>query len=223
MRSWLARRYYDMMCGAAFTAFTFGFSFRATGRHNLPRSGPALLVSNHQSYLDPLLIGTAAPYRYLTFLARESLFKNRLLRCLIATGGGIPIDNRGLGKAGLQATLKALDRGEAVLVFPEGHRSYTGAMQPFEAGVSLLIKRVKAPIVPVGVAGVYDAWSRHQKLPKLAPLFCAPRPGTVAVAFGKPIDPTPFASMEREEMLQQLFVEVSKCAQEAERIRRKPQ
>jgi 1-acyl-sn-glycerol-3-phosphate acyltransferase len=222
MRSWLDRRFYDGLYWAAFAAYTFGWSLRVAGRRNMPMSGPVLVISNHQSFLDPLLVGLSLPRYYPTTMTRQSLFKNRVLRTLIRSLGGVPVDNRGLGKDGLRTALDALDRGEAVIVFPEGERSHDGHLQPFQAGVSLLIKRVKAPIVPVGIAGTYEAWSRHQKLPRFAPLFGAARTGTLGVAIGEAMDPAPFAAMGREEMLQQLFVVVAKCAQRAEEIRRKP-
>ena len=222
MRSWLARRWYDTTYWSALAGFTLGWSLRATGRRHMPLSGPALLVSNHQSFLDPPLIGLVSPRPYLTFLARQSLFRNRFLSGFFSSLGGIPIDHKGLGRAGLQATLDALERGEAVVVFPEGERTQDGRMHPFEPGVSLLVKRVKAPIVPIGLAGAYDAWSRHQMLPRPAPLFLAPGKGTLAVAIGKPLDPAPLAKLSRQEMLHTLFAAVAACAAEAERIRRKP-
>src|SRR5207247_3249381 len=83
----------------------------------------------------------------------------------------LPIDNKGLGKEGLILTLEALDKGKAVLVFPEGERTHTGLIEPFQPGISLLIKRIKAPIVPIAIAGAYDAFPRTTILPQPAPLF----------------------------------------------------
>ena len=183
----IGRLWYDAVFVATQTLFTLGFSFRRNGWANVPRDGPALLVSNHQSMLDPMLVGLSAR-RHLMYLARKNLFEQPVLGWFIRSVNAIPID-RGFGKDGIQAVLDALGRGGAVLMFPEGERTHTGAVQPLKPGVSLLIKRVKCPIVPVGVAGTYAAFSRHMKVPRLAPAFLPPGPATVAVAVGKPIDP----------------------------------
>src|SRR5947208_14814449 len=106
-------------------------------------------------------------------------------------------------------------------MFPEGERTHTGAVQPLKPGVSLLIKRVKCPIVPVGVAGTYAAFSRHMKVPRLAPAFLPPGPATVAVAVGKPIDPARYKGMDRDEMLADLREHPVRQAAAAERLRRK--
>jgi 1-acyl-sn-glycerol-3-phosphate acyltransferase len=221
MSPWLARRWYDGLFWTSFLFFTFGHSLRVMGRRNMPKSGPVLLIANHQSFFDPVLIGLASR-RYLSYLARQSLFKNRFFRDVIESLDAIPIDHKGLGKEGLQATLDCLDRGKAVLVFPEGERTHDGNMEPFKAGISLLVKRVKAPIVPVGIAGAFHAWPRTKKLPALAPLFLAPWDGTIAISVGKPIPSESFAKMERGAMLESLFQAVRTEWQKAIRLRRKP-
>ena len=83
-----------------FHALTFGLSFRASGRGNIPATGPVLLVSNHQSFLDPWLVGNAST-RWLVYLARHNLFKNRLFAAAIRSYGAVPID-RGFGKEPLR-------------------------------------------------------------------------------------------------------------------------
>ena len=124
----------------SYHALTFGLSFRATGRENIPVTGPALLVSNHQSYIDPWLIGQAATRR-LRYLARHNLFHNAMFARLIRCYGAVPID-RGFGKEGLQTVFKELADGQAVVIFAEGERTHTGEVQPLKPGISLLMKRV---------------------------------------------------------------------------------
>jgi len=219
MSPWLARRWYDLIFWSSFVGFTFGHSLRVIGRRNMPEAGPVLLVSNHQSYLDPVLVGLASR-RYLAYLARDSLFRNPRFSALIRSLDAVKID-RDFGKDGLKETLGVLDRGKAVLVFPEGERTHDGAMEPFKPGISLLIKRVKAPIVPVGIAGAFHAWSRNQKVPKFAPLFLAPNEASIALSIGKPLDPTTLSGLGREEMLQRLFDAVSVEFAKAKRLKRK--
>jgi 1-acyl-sn-glycerol-3-phosphate acyltransferase len=203
----------------AFYAFTFGWSFRATGRENLPRTGPALLVANHQSFLDPVLVGNAAT-RPVTYLARSNLWNNRVLARVIDHFGAVPID-RGFGREGLQTVFTELDKGKAVLMFPEGERTRTGELLPLKPGVSLLLKRLTCPIVPVGVAGAFQAWPPHRKWPALDPLPLASRGRAMSVAYGIPIDPARYKGMDREAMLLDLGAEIRLAYEAAERVRRK--
>lgn len=204
----------------AFYTFTFGWGFRAHGRENLPRSGPVLLVSNHQSFLDPVLVGAAAP-RWLTYLARSTLWNNSTLARLIDIFDAVPID-RGFGKEGLQTVLEQLTKSKVVLMFPEGERTHAGDVQLLKPGISLLIRRVTCPIVPVGIAGAYQAWPRQQKSPRLDPLLLRSRGRAIAVAFGRAIDPERYKGMDRDAILADLHAEICAAHVAAERIRRKP-
>ena len=194
-------------------AFTLGWGFRAVGRHHLPRTGPVLLAANHQSFFDPVLVGAAAPRR-LAYLARSTLFTNPLFSRLIRHFGAVPID-RGFGKDGLRAVLGELDAGRAVLLFPEGERTHDGRLQPLKPGVALLVKRVTCPIVPCGIAGAFAAWPRRAKWPTPAPLGR----GTIAVAFGEPLDPARLAGLGRDEVLAELGAAVGRAQAAAERLR----
>ncbi|OWK43326.1 lysophospholipid acyltransferase family protein [Fimbriiglobus ruber] len=211
--------FYQAAYWSAFYGFTFGCSLRSIGREHVPVSGPVLLVSNHQSFIDPVLVGVSAT-RQLTYLARDNLFHNRILGRIIRHYGAVPID-RGFGKEGLMAVLRELDRGSAVLMFPEGERSQTGALQPLKPGVSLLLKRVTCPIVPVGISGAYAAWPRQQKWPSFDPLLLPTTGRAIAVAFGPPLDPSQFRGRDREAMLAPLQTSIATAHAHAERIRRK--
>lgn len=204
---------------SGFVFFTFGFSLRRKGWGNLPREGPLLIVSNHQSMFDPVLIGLTSR-RFLSYLARKNLFDQPVLAPIIRSLNAIPID-RGLGKDGIQAVLAALDEGLAVLVFPEGERTHTGQVQPLKPGVSLLIKRVKCPVVPAGIAGAYAAWNRNMKWPRFSPLFLPPGPSTIAVSIGQPIDPARYSGLDRDAVLADLHRLIVEQVQHAEKLRRK--
>jgi 1-acyl-sn-glycerol-3-phosphate acyltransferase len=213
------RVWYDAVFWSSFTFFTFGFSLRRAGWANVPRRGPVLVVANHQSMFDPVLVGLSSR-RYLSFLARNTLFAQPGLGPLIRSLNAIPID-RNMGKDGIQAVLDSLTAGRAVLMFPEGERTHTGAVQPLKAGVSLLIKRVTCPIVPVGIAGCFEAWSRFHTWPRFAPLFTEPGPGTIALTVGKPIDPARYAGRHRDWVVEDLHRELVAQHAAAERLRRK--
>lgn len=177
------------------------------------------MLANHQCFLDPIFVSLAAG-RPLSFLARSSLFTGGKFERLIRTYGAVPID-RGFGKDGIRTVIDTLNQGRAVLVFPEGERTHTGAIQPLKAGVSLLIERVRVPIVPVGIAGAFEMWPRSRKLPVAAPLMM-PRNGKgIAVHVGEPIPPDRYANRSREEMLADLEREIRAAHAAAERVRRK--
>ncbi|MBN9120835.1 MAG: 1-acyl-sn-glycerol-3-phosphate acyltransferase [Planctomycetes bacterium] len=215
----VGRLWYDCVFWSSFTFFTFGFSLRREGWDNVPKKGPLLVVSNHQSMFDPVLVGLSSR-RYLSYLARKNLFEQPVLAPIIRSLNAIPID-RGMGKEGIQAVLEALGHGRAVLVFPEGERTHDGTVEPLKPGVSLLIKRVSCPIIPVGIAGAFGAWSRHMKWPKPSPLFLPPGPSTIAVSVGEPIDPSRYEKMKRDAMMDDLHAALKARHAAAERLRRK--
>jgi 1-acyl-sn-glycerol-3-phosphate acyltransferase len=201
-------------------AFTLGFSLRVQGHRNMLPEGPALVIANHQSFLDPLIIGLAAQ-RPLVYLARKTLFKNRFFAALIRSLNAVPIDQEGVGKEGIRVILEQLEQGKPVVVFPEGERTHQGLMQPLKPGIFLLIKRTRAPIIPVGIAGAFDAWPRQRAYPLPAPLFLPARPGSISVSLGKPLDPHHFTEMPREQALRELFDSIHAEQERAEKRRRR--
>jgi len=152
------------------------------GQRHIPRRGPALLIANHQSMLDPIIIGLASPRR-LCYLARKTLFRNPLAGAVLRSVGGVELDMEGIGKEGFKTILHELQRGQAVVVYPEGTRTEDGRIQPFRPGIQLLIRRTEAPIVPIGIAGAFEVWPYWRPLPRLAPLF-PPAGGGVAASVG---------------------------------------
>jgi 1-acyl-sn-glycerol-3-phosphate acyltransferase len=190
------------------------------GERNMIHEGPALIVANHQSFLDPLIIGLCAR-RPLVYLARKTLFKNRVFAALIRSLNAVPIDQEGVGKEGIRVILEQLSQGKAVVVFPEGERTPHGAMQPLKAGIHLLIKRTRAPIIPVGIAGAYEAWPRSRAYPMPAPVFLPPREGTISVALGKPLDAHYYAELPRPQALRELLDKIHDEQQRAEKLRRR--
>lgn len=205
---------------ATFHAATFGWGFRAAGRFRLPRSGPVLLLANHESHFDPVLINLAS-IRPLRFVAKRELFAAPLFGRVIRHFGAVPID-RNFGREGLHVALDLLAQGEPVVMFPEGERTPTGAMQPLKPGVSLLLKRVECPVVPVGIAGAYQAWPRTRPLPAPDPLPLSSEDRSIAVAFGEPIPPSHFKGRDRDAILAEIEAAIRGAYTEADRVRRKP-
>lgn len=176
-RSLAARIWYEFMRGVLWTFGIVCFRVRCHHRERLPTSGGFLLLANHQSFLDPPLVGMVVPRR-INYLARESLFRNPLFASLIRSFDSIPIDREGLGIGGLKETLRRLKRGEIVLLFPEGTRSPDGEVQPLKPGFSALVDRAGVPIVPLAFDGAHEAFPRKAKLP---------RPAVIHLVVGEPI------------------------------------
>lgn len=152
------------------------FRYRVIRLARLPRTGPVLLAVNHQSYVDPVLAGSAMP-RPVHFMARRTLFVGafgRLIRSVYA----FPVDR---DRADLQAVREAmalLGRGRCLLIFPEGTRTKDGRLGPMRSGFGMLARRSGAPIVPVYIDGAFRAWPRQRLLP---------RPRTIRIWLGEPI------------------------------------
>jgi 1-acyl-sn-glycerol-3-phosphate acyltransferase len=135
------------------------FRLKIYGRENLIEQGPAILASNHASYLDPPLVGVACR-KEVFYLARKTLFEKPVLGSLLPRINCIPVD-RDRGDVGAVRTLlRLLKEGKRVVVFPEGTRSKDGKLQPARGGLGLIIAKTLAPVVPVRIFGSYDALPR---------------------------------------------------------------
>ena len=172
----------------------FYFKTRCHGTYRVPRRGGVLLVSNHQSFMDPIMATMALP-RECSYMARDSLFSNPLFGWLIRSVNSFPV-KRGSGDVGaIKESLRRLKQGRALLVFPEGTRTEDGQIQPMLPGLAALAKRARVPVVPVLIDGVYQAWPRDSVLP---------RPGDVVVEYGKPMTPDDYAGMDAAELMTEL-------------------
>jgi 1-acyl-sn-glycerol-3-phosphate acyltransferase len=162
---YLAWFWYCTLYGPCFAFSKALFRFRYSGKQNVPMQGPVLIVSNHQSNLDPVLIGLASP-RQLKYFARVGLFVwpfSWWIRAL----GAVPID-RDNAIGGIKTTLKLLKQGEAVVVFPEGSRTPDGQMHEMLPGFCMLARKSGATIVPVAIDGAFHALRRGTFIPRLA-------------------------------------------------------
>lgn len=193
------------MWTAAFTLFRL----RCHGRERLPKTGGYLLLSNHQSYLDPPLVGLVVPRR-INYLARQTLFKNKLFALLINSLDAIPIDRDGLGLSGLKETLRRLKRGEIVLLFPEGTRSPDGELQPLKPGFSALAQRAKVPLVPIALDGAHESFAKGAKWP---------RPAVIHLCVGEPISVEQAESLDDRALVELVHERLKSCHDAARRQR----
>jgi 1-acyl-sn-glycerol-3-phosphate acyltransferase len=151
---------------------------------NVPAAGAVIIASNHQSYFDPVIVGSCNR-RIMQYMARDTLFRNRMFGRLIRTFNAFPVKRGATDVTAIKHSLRLLREGKALLLFPEGTRTADGRIGPAQPGVVALARRSRAPIVPVAVDGVYEAWPRGQRLPRWARFH---------VAYGEPLDAQVFAS-----------------------------
>jgi glycerol-3-phosphate dehydrogenase (NAD(P)+) len=161
------------------------FRLSRLGREHIPQSGPVIFAANHRSFLDPFVIATMAR-RPLYFVAKKELFRRRWQAWILNSLGAFPID-RGASDQEAMGTARAiLDRGDAVLIFPEGTRVRPGALGKPKRGVGRLALETGAPVVPVAVIGT-EAIRRGWRI----------RPHKVRIRAGRPLrfprveDPSP--------------------------------
>jgi 1-acyl-sn-glycerol-3-phosphate acyltransferase len=166
--------------------FTLFYRARVLGTRNIPDSGGLLIIANHQSHLDPPLVGIGIRRRNMAAIAREGLFKYFPLGFLLRGVGCIPIKEDSGDAGAMRAAIEQLKLGRVVVIFPEGSRSPDGSLHPFKRGVWLLMARSGVPVLPAAVEGCFDAWPRRRAFPHLFGK-------RVAVSFGQPI---PFAELK---------------------------
>src|SRR5579859_5795609 len=128
------------------------FRYQRIGREHIPKRGPVIIAANHRSFLDPFVIATMAR-RPMYYVAKKELFANRVVAWFLAALGAFPVD-RGAGDAEMIETAKnILERGDILLMFPEGTRTRPGSLGRPRRGVGRLALETGAPVVPVAVIG----------------------------------------------------------------------
>ncbi|MCE9546706.1 MAG: 1-acyl-sn-glycerol-3-phosphate acyltransferase [Planctomycetia bacterium] len=183
------------------------FRLRVQGRQNAPASGAVLVMSNHQSHLDPVLVGLCFDRR-LNYLARETLFRFPPLRWMIRSVDAIPLDRDGLALAGIKETLRRLKHEEMVLLFPEGTRSRDGQVGELKPGFCALARRAKVSLLPMALDGTFAAFPRSSKFP---------RPLPIQIHIGEPMGPEEVASLDDAQLVAEVRRRMVELHAEAKR------
>jgi len=152
----------------------------------LPREGGAVLVSNHLTMLDPILLGCLLP-RQLRFMAKEELYSVPALGWYLRMAGTFPIRRGVPDREGLRRAEELLKAGEVIMIFPEGHRSQAGGAQEARTGAVMLAARTNCPIVPAAITGTEHL--RLRRPPGEIALGFLSRP-TLTVRLGEPFSVT---------------------------------
>jgi 1-acyl-sn-glycerol-3-phosphate acyltransferase len=203
---WIFYRFLRVICR---TIGVFFVGYRADGRKNVPGTGGLLVCSNHQSYLDPVLVGMAID-RKVQYVARANLFRNFLFGGLIRILDAIPLERGGAGALrGLLETVKRLRNSKAVLIFPEGTRTETGELGVLQPGFVNLARRAESPILPVAIDGAFQSWPRSG-----LPWF-----QRIHVSIGQPISRVEIDAMDDATLIARLTQDLTELNSKARRRR----
>lgn len=197
------------------------YRLRIQGRENIPRQGAALMVCNHVSYMDALVLGGACP-RPIRFVMDQAIFNSPLLRWWFKWVGVIPIVSERRDPGSLRRALDevsaALANDEVVMVFPEGRLTQDGEVGSFRRGIETILARDNVPVVPVGLAGLWGSWTSNANGPALKKWPRRWR-ARVTLNFGKAIDPLMISKASGHETALRRYLEaqVRSLKLEAER------
>ena len=149
-----------------------------TGQQQVPKTGPAIILSNHISGLDPMMIQSALHRPVIWMMARE-YYEIGPMRKIFQALNAIPVTRDGKDSTALRSALRALDAGRLLGVFPEGKIAINKRLLPFQTGVAMIALRAKVPILPLHLTGTTRGKS-------MARAFVFPQ--QVRLRFGTPID-----------------------------------
>lgn len=166
-----------------------------SGLENVPKNGCFLLVSNHQSYLDPVLCG-AVLNRQLYYVARDTLFVNKYFRMLMFSLNAIALRRGESDLAALKVIIEKLKSGAGVAIFAEGTRTRDGKIIDFQPGIGLLCKRGGAPILPVVLDGAFECWPRYKRMFSFG--------SKIVIRYGKSIAAKEARKMDRRKLAKYL-------------------
>lgn len=149
-----------------------------TGLQNVPASGPVLVIGNHQSVLDPILVQSFCP-RPIHTMAKSTQYSSRIMRFLLPRLLAFPVRRYQVDAQSVRTVLRHLRQGDAVGIYIEGERSWDGRVQRPRLGTLRVILKAGVPVVPVSIAGSYDVLPRWDHALRRAP---------VRITFGPPLN-----------------------------------
>lgn len=186
--SWLRFFWYLLCRFVSVGTVSLFYRLKVYGKQNVPKDGPVLVVCNHQSFLDPMFSQTWV-WRPFYFVPRDTLLNVKFWGRLIASFYVIFIRQGQPDIAAMKTIIESLKEGKAVCLYPEGTRSPDGRIDNIKPGFGLMSRRSGAPVLPVVIDGMFEAWPRTQKYPRL---------GRVGVMYGTPFSAEQIKSLGDE-------------------------
>lgn len=140
-----------------------GGRLNVEGLQNVPAAGPALLIGNHQSYLDPIMVQAVVP-RIVHGMAKSTQFGAPVLGWLLAQHlAAFPVRRFQVDPQAVRTALRLVEKGRLVAIYIEGERSWDGRLQEPRLGTLRLLLKAGVPVVPMAITGAYDAWPRWDR------------------------------------------------------------
>ena len=179
LASWIARNVWQ----------SFGGGVHVEGISNIPATGPFLVLANHQSYIETMLVPAVMP-RAAFVMAKSTQYASRLSGWLMARLSAFPVRRFETDPHAVRFAVDRLSEGYAVVIFAEGERSWDGRLQAARLGAVRLALAAGVPVIPCRVDGAYEAWPRWASTPQRNPIF---------IRFGPPLQmPRAETRAERE-------------------------
>lgn len=165
---------YWLVHGTPRWLWRFAGGTQVQGMENIPPSGPFLLIANHQSVMDPLLIQSLCP-RPMHAMAKSTQFRTPVIGRIMTHCYGYPVRRFQVDAQAVRTTLRRLRQGCPVAIYIEGERTWDGRLQQPRPGTVRVALKAGVPILPCAIAGAYDVWPRWSRLP---------RRGRISVSYG---------------------------------------
>ena len=179
------------------------FDLHVTGIENLPKNGPCIISSNHQSYIDPLVLASILPrevFERVFAVGTSDIFGKGFMQRLARSLRVVVVDPDANLIPAMRAGAFGLQQGRPLILYPEGERSIDGTPKTFKKGAAILSIHMQVPIVPVAIEGFYEVWPRNKPFQKFTPL---------KIVFGDPLLPPP-ESEASEAAYEKLTTELKK-------------
>lgn len=154
--------FYWFICWLVRNLWKLRGGFDVRGLENIPKTGPFIVIANHQSYLDPLFLQANCP-RILHAMAKSTQFSPPVFRWAMTQVYAFPVRRFEIDPQSVRLMLRRLQAGDGVVVYIEGERTWDGELQPPRLGSVRVILKAGVPVIPCRIDGAYDAWPRWSK------------------------------------------------------------
>lgn len=185
------------------------FRLEVNGRENIPKSGGLIVVSNHASLLDPVLVAVAVT-RPVSYMAKEELFHPSFAGWFLRKLNAFPVNRKRVDMSTIRHGINILHSGKVLALFPEGTRSQDGTLQQARLGAAMYARKTGVPVLPVGIVGSANALKRGSWLIK---------PTKVKIRIGKPLifddkkgDAKKVEKAELQDITQEIMKAISELA-----------
>lgn len=135
-----------------------------TGRQNIPKDGPAIIICNHNHNMDPVFLAMTTP-RQIHYMAKKEFFEIKIVKLFFDLAGAFPV-SRGEGDlSAVKNAMAILRQNKLIGIFPEGTRGVDESLEPFQKGVALIAYKAQVPVIPVAIRNSQNLFAFWKKRP----------------------------------------------------------